>query len=72
VHCLQQCSGELHFGQFPLKSMSPVSIVEQLKQRDAVTLWTRRGSRGPVTSIGGRGPCGRGRSSRLGLRSESI
>ena len=30
AHCLQQCSSELHFGQFPLKSTSGGKVVEQL------------------------------------------
>ena len=61
-HCLQQCSSALHFGQLPVKSVPGGSVVEQLKQREAATCCTRRGSRGPVTSKGGRGPCGLGPS----------
>jgi hypothetical protein len=37
-HCLQQCNSVLHFGQLPLKSVPCGSTVEQLKQRDAVTV----------------------------------
>jgi len=73
-HCLQQCRSTLHLGQAPLKSVPGGSAVEQLKHRDAATCWTRRGRRGPVTSRGGRGPCGLGRSSRgpRPFRSESM
>ena len=71
MHCLQQCKSALHFGQTPLKSTPAGSVVEQLKQRDAATCCTKRGNRGPVTSIGGRGPWGLGRSSRNGLESRS-
>src|ERR1019366_25369 len=61
-HCLQQCSSAPHFGQLPLNSVSAGSAVEQLKHLAAATCCTRRGSRGPVTSTGGRGPCGLGPS----------
>jgi len=47
--------------------------VAQLKHREAATCCTRRGRRGPVTSKGGRGPCGLDRSSRkLLLSPESM
>lgn len=36
-HCLQQCSGELHFGQVPVKSTPSGRAVEQLKHRAAAT-----------------------------------
>ena len=50
------------------------TAVAQFKQRAAVTLWTSRGKRGPVTSRGGLGPCGRDLSSPLrdGSRPVSI
>src|SRR5262249_18326227 len=64
AHCLQQCREAWHFGHSAGKSPLAGNVVEQLKQRVAVTGCTSRGSRGPVTSIGGRGPWGRGRSSR--------
>lgn len=54
-HCLQQCSSALHLGQLPAKSVPVGSAVEQLKQRAAATCCTRRGRRGPVTSMGGGG-----------------
>jgi hypothetical protein len=59
-HCLQQCSWAPHFGHAPVKSVPGGSVVEQLKQREAVTACTRRGRRGPVMSSDGRGPCGFG------------
>src|SRR4051794_25496344 len=37
VHCLQQCSSALHFGQVPPKSTSGDRAVVQLKQREAAT-----------------------------------
>src|SRR6185295_7081437 len=62
-----------HFGQVPARSVSGGSVVAQLKHRDAATCCTRRGRRGPVTSKGGRGPCGLDRSSRkLLLSPESM
>lgn len=64
THCLQQCSAAPHFGQFPLKSMSGGRVTAQLKHREATTFWTRRGSLGPVISMGGRGPCCFGLSKR--------
>src|ERR1019366_7791627 len=72
-HCLQQCSSALHFGQLPARSVSGGRVVAQLKHRDAATCCTNRGRRGPVTSKGGRGPCGLDRSSRkLLLSPESM
>src|SRR5438477_6672055 len=72
-HCLQQCSSALHFGQVPERSVPGGSVVAQLKQREAATCCTRRGSRGPVTSKGGRGPWGlEGSRKLLFSRSESI
>src|SRR5450759_402243 len=72
-HCLQQCSSALHFGQLPARSVSGGKVVAQLKHRDAATCCTSRGRRGPVTSKGGRGPCGLDRSSRkLLLSPESM
>jgi hypothetical protein len=62
AHCLQQCSGDPHLGQFPFQSRSEGSVVEQLKHRAATTFCKSLGKRGPVTSIGGRGPEGFGRS----------
>ena len=64
AHCLQQWSAVWHLGHSAGKSEPAGSVVEQLKQRAAATACTKRGRRGPVTSIGGRGPGGRGRSSR--------
>lgn len=62
AHCLQQCSAEAHLGQLPFQSRSEGSVVEQLKHRAATTFCKSLGRRGPVTSIGGRGPEGFGRS----------
>src|ERR1700691_3964827 len=75
AHCLQQCNSAPHFGHFPFQSTSPCSAVEQLKQRAATTFCSRRGRRGPVTSRGGRGPEGLGRSGKprsFESRSESL
>ncbi len=55
-HCLQQCSSAPHFGHTTGNSCPVGNCVEQLKQREAVTACTSRGSRGPVISRGGRGP----------------
>src|SRR5665811_1245267 len=72
-HCLQQWSSALHFGQLPARSVSGGKVVAQLKHREAATCCTSRGRRGPVTSKGGRGPCGLDRSSRkLLLSPESM
>src|ERR1039457_792229 len=57
-HCLQQWSSALHFGQLPARSVSGGKVVAQLKHREAATCCTSLGRRGPVTSKGGRGPCG--------------
>src|ERR1035437_5745024 len=57
-HCLQQWSSALHFGQLPARSVSGGRVVAQLKHREAATCCTSLGRRGPVTSKGGRGPCG--------------
>ena len=62
VHCLQQCSAAPHLGQLPFQSISPESCVEQLKHLAAATFCSKRGKRGPVISMGGRGPVGFGRS----------
>src|SRR5262249_13851249 len=75
AHCLQQCKSAPHFGHLLFQSKSEGNVVEQLKQRAATTLCTNRGRRGPVTSMGGRGPDGFGRSPgrrSLGSRSESM
>src|ERR1039458_6006708 len=50
----------------------PASAVEQLEQLEAATCCSRRGKRGPVTSMGGRGPCGLGLPSRGPLPSRSV
>src|ERR1039457_3280141 len=71
-HCLQQCNSALHLGQLPRKSTSGGRVVAQLKHRAAATCWTRRGRRGPVTSRGGRGPVGLGRSAPKPLESRSV
>jgi hypothetical protein len=54
-----------HFGHGPSNIVPGGSVVEQLKQRDAVTACTSLGRRGPVISIGGRGPAGFGRGAPL-------
>lgn len=59
-------------GQLPRKSTSTGNVVEQLKHLDAVTDCTMRGRRGPVTSSGSLGPCGRGRSPRDPFESRSV
>jgi len=64
MHCLQQCRAAPHFGQLPRMSTSGGSVTVQLKHRDATIVCTRRGSFGPVISIGGFGPGCRGRSPR--------
>ena len=62
AHCLQQCKSALHFGHLPFQSTSGERVVEQLKHLAATTFCNNRGRRGPVTSMGGRGPEGLGRS----------
>jgi len=62
AHCLQQCNAAPHLGHLPFQSTPGGNAVEQLKQRAATTFCKSRGRRGPVTSIGGRGPFGFGRS----------
>ena len=64
THCLQQCSATPHLGHLPVKSVSGAKATAQLKHRAAATVCTKRGSFGPVTSIGGFGPEGLGRSDR--------
>ncbi|WP_180540786.1 hypothetical protein [Nevskia soli] len=59
---MQQWSTAPHFAQLFKKSVPGGNMVEQLKHRDPVTFCTSRGNLGPVTSIGGRGPCGLERS----------
>ena len=56
THCLQQCKAAPHLGQFPRKSVSDASVTAQLKQREATTFCTSRGSLGPVISSDGLGP----------------
>jgi len=71
-HCLQQWRSTLHFGQVPVKSVPGGRVVEQLKQRAAATCCTKRGKRGPVTSMGWRGPWGLGASPRGPRASRSL